>query len=117
MFAKGYQLAQAKLESATASTIYTASMRTEINHIVVTNVSGADDAFRLFHSEDASGYSAGNSLYWDQLVSANTSFEQSWEIGAGIQVSNSGRIGFQPSSNAAFTISLYGGTEQLAERK
>lgn len=116
MFAQGSQLAQVR-GSASASTAYTATLRTEVTRIVVCNVTTSDATFDIYHDDDGSTYTVATALYYERTVSAKTSFVISSEaIGSGISIEQGGRLGVKTSTDLAVTFSIYGVTEDRAPR-
>ena len=110
------QIAQTRLASATASTIFTATLRTEVHRIHITNVSGTNDTFRLYHDEDGNTFDETTALYWDEPASAGRSFVVENQMnGGGITLKRGAALGFRPATNNALTITVYGETEHVAE--
>jgi hypothetical protein len=113
MFAKGSQLAQVR-PSASASTAYTATLRTEVTQIVVCNTSGSPAQFSIYHDDDGATYDATTSLFWLAAIDANTTVTIISEaIGSGFAVKRGGAIGVKPSVDQALTFTVYGVTEEI----
>lgn len=115
MFAKGSQLAQIN-PSASASTAYTSTLRTELTRIVVCNTTVNTVGFSIYHDDDGTTYAAGTALYSDQSISGNTSFSIGFDgFGGGIHMARGASIGVKSSVDQALTFSIYGVTEDVAK--
>jgi len=113
----GSQLAQVRLASATASTVFTAVLRTELTRVQIVNVTAANETFRLYHDDDGTTYDESTALYWDEAISGNRALQVDIAIeDGGILIDRGGSIGFRPNTNNALTVTIYGVTERLAER-
>jgi len=68
------QLGQLRPANTTAVSIYSpgASTETIIKSITVTNVSGSDAKYRIFHDDDGTTYDEDTSLFWDVLLFKET---------------------------------------------
>ena len=110
MFASGFQIAQSRPSGTSATSVYTASMRTEITRIVVANTTGSAANYSLYHDDDGSTFDQTTALYYTVSLAANTSVEL---IGAaaGLFVSKSGQIAVQTGTGSALTFTIYGVTE------
>lgn len=116
MFAKGSQLAQIR-PSASASTAFTATLRTEVMQIVVCNVSGSPSAFSIYHDDDGTTYDQTTALFWSAPIDANQTVSIIADAtGSGITMKRGASLGVKPSVNQALTFSIYGVTEELATR-
>ncbi len=114
MFANGSQLAQVR-PSASASTAYTATLRTEVTQIVVCNTSGSPAQFSIYHDDDGTTYDATTALFWLAQIEANTTVTiVSDSVGAGFAMKRGAAIGVKPSVDQALTFSIYGVTEDVA---
>jgi len=114
MFAQGSLLAQVR-PSASASTAYTSTLRTEVTHIIVCNTSGSPAAFSIYHDDDGTTFDQTTALFWSAEIAADTTVSIiSDAIGSGITVTRGGSIGVKPSVDRALTFSVYGVTEEVA---
>ena len=116
LYAVGEQLYQGQ-PSASAMTIYTATLRTEITRIRVVNTMGNDEWFRLFHPADGgSTFDASTTIQWDTTVGSSGFVD--YEIntqGSGFFLKRGDNLGFYSSSDAALTVTVYGITETLVQ--
>ncbi len=116
MFAKGSQLAQVR-PSATASTVYTATLRTEVTRIMVCNTTANNVGYDIYHDDDGTTYAQATALYYSQSISGNTTHAITFDgAGGGIFLARGGALGVKPSVDLAVTFSIYGITEELAQR-
>lgn len=110
--AAGSQLAQARA-SASAATLFSASMRTEITRIFVTNTTTSSATFRLYHDDDGSTYDESTALFWDATVEGKSTVEiVSDTDNGGIVLAGSGNLGMYGGTDLALTFTVYGVTEQ-----
>ena len=112
MLIQGSLLAQVQA-SASASTAFTATLRTEITRITICNTTGNDRKFRLFHDDSGSAtYGVLNALRYDQTASAHRSVEiVALTPSSGYMLKRGGRLGIEADVGAALTYSIYGVTE------
>ena len=116
MFAKGSQLSQIR-PSASAATAYTATLRTEVTRIMVCNTTANSVGFDVYHDDDGTTYAQGTALYYSQSVSGNATFAITFDgAGGGIFMQRGASLGVKPSVDLALTFSVYGITEELAQR-
>lgn len=116
MFAKGSLLSQVR-PSASASTAFVATLRTEVTQIVVCNTTANNTTFAIYHDDDGVTFNQTTALYYDQTLSGNTSISiKSESMGGGLMLARGGSLGVKPGADLALTFSLYGVTEELASR-
>lgn len=115
MFAKGSQLAQVR-PSASASTAFTSTLRTEITRIVVANTTTATVGFSVYHDDDGATYTQATALYYDVSLSGNQTLSISFDsLGGGLAMARGASLGVRSSVDLACTFTLYGVTEDLAK--
>lgn len=113
--AAGSQLVQSRPSGTTATSVYTASLATEISLIVVCNTTASNSDFSLYHDDDGSTFDQTSALFYAVPVAGNTTVTISSDsIGAGLQVAASGQIAVQTSVANALTFTIYGTTEDIA---
>lgn len=112
-FASGSQLAQARPAGTAAVSAYTATLRTEINLIVIANTTGSSANFSIYHDDDGSTFDASTALYEANALAANTSLRLVFEPGSGIMVNRGGQIGIKSGTGNALTFTIYGTTASL----
>ena len=116
MFAQGSLLAQVR-PSASASTAYTSTLRTEVTRIVVCNTTSNNATFSLYHDDDGTTYNQTTALYYDQTISGATSVSiASQAMGGGFMMARGASLGVKSGTDAALTFSIYGVTEEVARR-
>jgi len=114
MFASGLQLAQLS-PSASASTAFTSTLRTEITRVVVANVTANIATFDLYHDDDGTTYSVATALWYGQTVSGNTSYViESPALGSGLMMARGASLGVKSSVDQALNFTIYGVTEDVA---
>lgn len=116
MFAKGSQLAQLR-PSASASTAYTTTLRTEITQIVVCNTTGSATTYDVYHDDDGTTYSTDTALFYGVALPANTTVTiVSDALGSGFMMARGASLGVKPGTDQAVTFTVYGVTEEIARR-
>lgn len=111
------QIAQVRPANTTAATAFTATIKTEVTSIIVSNTSGATAKCRIFHDDDGSTYDETTSLYWDVTVNADSTFEISAGVdGAGFTIGENGTLGVRTSVASALTFTVYGITQNIARQ-
>lgn len=110
MKAAGSLLAQvAPAITPTQTTIFTASVPTEITAIFICNTSGAA-TFRLHHDVNGTTFAVGNALYYDTALGANTTKELFAQTDSGgIMMGIGDSLGIEPST-ADLVVTVYGVT-------
>lgn len=109
-FAPGSLLAQLQ---ATAGPVlaYSAIHQTEIERIVVANVITTNDRYSIYHADEGQGASVGCALYYQNVLSANTTITPVYDSdGSGVTVKAGGRVYVESSGTFAITFSIYGVT-------
>ena len=113
MFNQGSQLAQIQ-PSASASTAFTATLRTEVTRIMVCNVSGSGATFDIYHDDDGTTFDGTTALFWQANIPSNSTVEVLSEtLGSGVMMARGGSIGVKASINQSLTFTLYGVTEAV----
>lgn len=113
MFSQGSQLAQIR-PSASASTAFTSTLRTEITRIMVCNTSNAVATFDIYHDDDGTTYDQTTALFYGATIESNATVEiLSETLGAGVILARGASIGVNTSVDQALTFSLYGVTEEI----
>ena len=116
MFAKGSLLAQFR-PSASASTAYTSTLRTEITQIVVCNTTGVATTYGIYHDDDGATFDATTALFHDAPIAANsTVMVVSDAVGSGFMMGRGASIGVDVGTDQAVTFSIYGVTEDVSSR-
>ncbi len=117
MLALGSLLNQVRPADALVNNVFTATLNTEIMLIVVTNTSGAAASFNFFHDNDGVVFDATTALYWNvpAPIDGPVLFQAQAE-GSGIQLNKGASIAVQSTVASALTFSIYGATEQTAQR-
>ena len=115
MFAKGTQLAQIRLGTATAATAFSATLHTEVTSIWICNTTSSAAKFGIFHDEDGTTFDQTTALHYQQTIAGNTTvrFEYNSQ-GAGVALIPSAALGIETDTASALTFSVYGITEDLA---
>jgi hypothetical protein len=116
MFAKGSQLAQIR-PSASASTAFVATLRSEITQIVVCNTTASAATFSIYHDDNGTTYDQSTALFYSAPIDGNTTVQViSDAIGSGLMMARGAALGVKPSVDLALTFTLYGVTEEVAAR-
>jgi hypothetical protein len=114
-FASGFQIAQNRPSGTTATSVYTATMITEVTRIIICNTTSSAADFSLYHDDDGSTFDETSALHFAQTVPPySTVTIEAGNMGAGLMVTGSGQIGVQTSTSNALTFTLYGITQQVA---
>ena len=113
--ASGFQIAQIRPGDTSAATAYTATMKTEITHIVVANTTGVDADFTICHDDDGTTFDESTALFWAVELKANTSQQICCVAGSGLMIEAGGSIGVISGTASAITYTFYGHT--LTARK
>ena len=116
-FAAGQLLAQSRPTVNTATTLFRATLRTEVTRINVCNVDSAVRTFRIFHDDtNTSGpsYAAPTAIYWDMTVPvggvvAITADGQN----TGITIKKGGNLGIRTDTASGLTFSAYGVVQSI----
>lgn len=109
----GGLLAQLRPGTTTATTAFTARMRTEIKKVIVCNTSGGSADYSIFHDDDGTTYDQTTALYYTKTLATKTSdVINAEDFAGGISVSNGGTIGVQSSTASALTFSFYGSVQE-----
>ena len=112
MFASGQLLAQSRPANTSTATAFTASVRTDLTQIIVSNTTGSAATFSIYHDDDGTTYDQTTALVYACSLAANTTFIIGSEgAGLGIQLSPGGSIGIQSGTSSACTFSVYGVTQ------
>ncbi len=115
----GSLLAQYTAADANANTVYTApsNLRVEITRVVICNTTAGAGAASFFHDDDGTTYNNSTALMFGENVAANSRVELFTQgPNGGFHVSKGGTIGFTDSLAGGLTISIYGITQNTAER-
>lgn len=114
-FSSGEQLAQSRPSGTTATSIYTASLVTEITSICICNTTGSAAAFSIYHDDDGSTFDQTTALHYSQTIAGNsTEYISSNSVGAGLMIRADGQLGVQTDTANALTFTVYGITEEIA---
>lgn len=109
MHAQGSQIAQSRPSGISAESAFTATTKTEVTLIVVTNTSGAAAKATIYHDDDGSTFDESTALHWQTDIPAGTTLRiEGDSIGAGFVVAVGGQIGIQTDVANALTFTLYG---------
>lgn len=112
MFASGQLLAQSRPANTSTATAFTASVRTDLTQIIVSNTTGSAATFSIYHDDDGTTYDQTTALVYACSISGNTTVIIGSEgAGLGIQLSPGGSIGIQSGTSNACTFSIYGVTQ------
>lgn len=110
--AAGQLLAQSRPTVNTATTLFTAKLRTEITVIRVCNVDSSARTFRIFHDDSGTSvpsYTAPTALYWDYTVPVGSTVElKATSPYTGITLRKNGALGVRTDTASALTFSAYG---------
>lgn len=111
-FASGQLLAQSRPANTSTATAFTASVRTDLTQIIVSNTTGSAATFSIYHDDDGTTYDQTTALVYACSISGNTTVIIGSEgAGLGIQLSPGGSIGIQSGTSNACTFSIYGVTQ------
>ena len=120
MLARGARLAQLRPSLTTPVEAFTTNVPiAEITAIYVTNTTGSNQTFALYHSLGASDVTdESTALFFGKQVSANDTFViRAAAMGGGIMVGNKqqDKIFVQSTNANALTYTFYGVTSAIAE--
>jgi|2_EtaG_2_1085320.scaffolds.fasta_scaffold45206_2 hypothetical protein len=107
------QLGQSRPANTTAVSIYSpgADIEARIYLIIITNTTGSDTTFRIFHDEDGTTYNETTALYFDQTITANNSailiFDNTGQDGIAMETA-AGNLAVRTGTNDALTFTVYG---------
>jgi len=109
-YAPGNLLAQSRLSDTNAATLYTATIKTEITRIIISNTTGSAATFRLFHDQGGSTYDESNALVYDFSIASGAFFDslQSFNTGNGITLVPTDTLGIRSGTGNALTFNVYG---------
>lgn len=116
----GERLAQVRPPSgATPVVAFSPSPAAEVTRIVVCNTTGGNVTFSLYHDDAGSStFDATTALYYQVGINANTTqVIEAAHPGSGLHVRDGGQIGVESSTGNALTFTLYGVSEDRAQRK
>lgn len=105
--APGALLAQSQPGDTATATLFTATIKTQMNLLVVTNVTGTAATFRLHHDAGGTTFDSTNALYYGKSVAANDSVTVNF-ADAGIELAAGDSLGIQAGTASALTFSAYG---------
>ena len=110
----GAQLAQVKLTSTTAVTVFTASLKTEITGIFAANLYGGTNYFYVYHDDNGTTYDDTSVILHNQSIAQYSNYNyQASSPGSGITVWRGGSIGAKITNATNYvTLTIYGITEQ-----
>jgi len=110
--AAGQLLAQSRPTVNTATTLFRASLRTEVTRINVCNVDSSVRTFRIFHADtntSSPNYTAPVALYWDMTVPVGGTVELMAQAPyTGITIQKGGNLGIRTDTSSALVFSAYG---------
>lgn len=108
--AAGSQLAQARPSNTSAGVAYTAplDLRVEVTRVVICNTTGSPVAASLFHDDDGTSFDQSTALLFAKPVPANDAIELSFDLGAGLFLSQGAALGVRSATASALTFSFYG---------
>lgn len=113
-FGAGSQLAQSRPSGTTATSIYTATLRTEITVISICNTTANTAKFGIFHDDDGSTFDQTTALHYTQDIPSYTTVYLNAESLGGITIAPDGQLGIQTDTASALTFTVYGVTEEIA---
>lgn len=105
------QLGQVKPGDTNNHLLYEPSqgVRGTVRAIFVTNGTGVDRTFRIFHDADGTTYSQDTALFYDTTIAANTTYLIDMkEPGVTIDGDIDGTIAARADSADALTFTIYG---------
>ena len=112
MATSGSLIAQTRPSNTTASTAYTATLKTSISRIIVVNTTGSAATFRLFHDDDGSPYDETTAVVWDNSIASGGYVDLQAYLDAGaITIAVSGTLGVRSGTGNALTFNVYGQVE------
>ena len=113
MNVSGAQLAQVRPGVTTTTTLFSATLRTEVTCIFVANTSTASCSMSLYHDDDGTTYSEATALYNAKTVPVNDTIKIEANVpGSGLTIRAGGSLGCKSSVTNALTFTVYGITEQ-----
>ena len=101
------QLGQLRPANTTAASIYSpaASTETIVKTIIVSNTSGSDLKYRIFHDDDGTTYDETTALFWDVLLFK----EESHVLELNVMMDDStGNLAVRTDTATAATFTCYG---------
>ena len=116
MFASGSQLAQSRPSGTSATSIFTATLPTEITRIVICNTTGSAANYSLYHDDNGSTFDQTSALFYTVSLAANSTQNIELTPGSGLMVSKDGQIAFQAGTGNALTCTIYGVTASIGGR-
>ena len=96
-----------------ALVVFRATLATEVLRFVACNVTSADANFAIYHTI-ASVFDESTALWYNRKVRTYESFDWGSRVGAGIQLRKGDAIGFKSFTASAFTIHVYGVTQNTS---
>lgn len=115
MNVSGFQIAQARPGTSPTS-VFTASIATEITKIVICNTTGAAANATLYHDDNGSTFDQTTALLYAKSIPANDYLIIDAQAGSGgVSVQKNGQLAVQSGTSNALTFTFYGRTANLAE--
>lgn len=105
-------LAQLRPTVNTATTLFHASLKTEVTRINVCNVDSSARTFRIFHDDSntsAPSYAAPTALYWDMTVPVGGVVSIAADgPTTGFTIKKGGNLGVRSDTSSALVFTAYG---------
>lgn len=117
MLALGTLLGRVRPTVTTVVSVFDATLATEITLVIIANTTGSAATFSLYHVLPGDSATTSNALYYNVSLAANQTFTFAAQSpGAGIQVLGGESIQVDAGTISALTFSVYGVTENVADR-
>jgi len=101
------QLAQTRPADTTAANAFSADSPWHIDLIIVTNTTGTDRTFSLYHDADGSTYDEDSALLFDAPIRANDTAYIEFPTGIA-NVNRLGTLGVKSGAGDALNFTVYG---------
>lgn len=105
-------LAQLRPGDTNAVSVYSppASAQTEIKSINICNTAATPQKFRIFFDNDGTTYDESTALFWDTLVSSDTTImiEAGWWL-----TKSTGNLAVRTDLASAFTFTVFGAENNI----
>tara|TARA_Y100001937_G_scaffold63114_1_gene86616 strand:- start:44 stop:391 length:348 start_codon:yes stop_codon:yes gene_type:complete len=113
MAAEASQLAQVRPSDTNATLAFTATIKTEITALFITNTTGTAATYSVYHDDDGTTYDQSTALYYQVSLGANETKTFTGNLGEGITLSAGGKLAVQSGTSSALTYTFYGITAQI----
>lgn len=108
----GTTLAQLRPGNTTAVSAYSppSTTQAQITKVIVCNTAATTQKFRIFLDHDGTTYDETTALFWDVVVSTDTTVEID---GDWWMTDSSGNLAVRTDSASAFTFTVFGAEHQV----